>query len=797
MFRYLVAILSMLLALSLTESQGLCAELSPEDVMAKVLLDKNAANDVKLANARVLLGSKAGCQQLVKLMDSQNNIEAKKLICDVLTTTTPDGLFVTNRGIPESFIEPLFKCLYSADQQLSDKAGLALAECFPNKVLSRLAGTAISDKFDLQHRLAAISAIENITGREALLNLAELLKDKSPEITKRVSLAICQRLMIDIKEFDPDYFIQVELPNIRWMSDVEYLMFQTRNLSRKNKHLNFESKSSQEQLLYWQKKYLLSETDRFNSLSPENKLLMLKDKLNPDQEYAVRQWAARQLVTWSNSANAREGEVASKLIKLVGDLIKDEQDYVRIAVAEVLGVLGNKSGTEPMIQQLLNQLDQEQSSQALRAVLTTLGQLQYPAALEQCLKVWENSKDNDVAAAAISAAGKITGKIEADDSARIKLLVDSITNNYSKASDSPVLRIAVFQAIKKIVEDVKWHNLAAQPFSTLISNGIADDLADVRSLAVYSQIALLKEQSPAKLIAAGLLDDPEAPVRFAVIEAIDTYGSASNLGVLIHRLEKEQSSDVKARLLEAMVNILNSMKVEEVYNWITSLKNGTEDIRLLKLQAISILSEKVSSLKSQTGSIDTKYEIAILEFSISDYLRKQQYEQAVQVMVDLLNSKIDDSKRVEVFDQIFTLIFNSDIELQKRYKAIDVLQATVHKIFIEHENFPAVFQDEYENISNDSLDNVLIKARIIRQFVLNSDAANVQQLSEFWQQQCTILTDIIAENIISDKLPLDQALVSLLKILDARFIELPETPEERIDFIKKIYTPVPTPVPAQ
>ena len=99
MFRYLVAILTLHLVLSLTGSGVvMSAELSPEDVMARVLLDQNTATDVKLANAKVLLASNAGSEKLVVILNSQNHIDAKKLICEVLSKNSPEGLLVTNRG---------------------------------------------------------------------------------------------------------------------------------------------------------------------------------------------------------------------------------------------------------------------------------------------------------------------------------------------------------------------------------------------------------------------------------------------------------------------------------------------------------------------------------------------------------------------------------------------------------------------------------------------------------------------------------------------------------------------------
>ena len=675
-------VLALLASLSVVSSDLYGQEVTAEDVMAKVLLDASAGAELKCENVHVLMSSEAGCVKLADILGRPEEYEVRKLICDSMVSYTPGGLFVSGNGMPEILVEPLLKCLYSDNKSLSQSAASALAICFPEEVVGRLAGTAMSKDIATDIRLAAIGAIRKIPGREAILDLAELVQSEIPEIQVHAIEAVCDRLVIDKDTFNVKTFVETELPNLRWMSDVEFLQYQARRLAQSNNQLESKLDKTAEQALYWQAKYLRAETDRFNSMTAENKLIMLESRLDVKQDKPVRNWAAEQLLTWGNTAAAREGQVAEGLIKILGKYISDPDDGIRSSVAKALGVFGYMPNTAELIQKLLEQLKVDQSLSCQRAILDTLGQLQYGPALEECINKWETSGVAEVSSAAISTAGKIASKLPEQESARVERLINSIYRNVEKSKDIPQLRVSVYQAIRKILETDTWRAAATDKFAGLIEAGLRDGQADVRSMAVYGYVASGDKAAVKKMLDMGMLDDLEATVRFAVISAVDSAGSPECLDHLKARFLEEKSSDVKGRLQEAIMRILRQMPVESVYQWAVGLSSGSENILLLKAQTIAILIDKVSVLKSGGQEVDPKYEKMILGYNIDDYLRKGQFEQAGRTIVDLLNFGVSPAESMKVYDRLFEILFNSELELKVRQNVVDMAEVTIARDII-------------------------------------------------------------------------------------------------------------------
>lgn len=768
-------ILALLAALPAV-SFDLCGqEVSAEAVMAKVLLDSSAGTDIKRENIHVLMTSETGCVRLAEILNSSENYyDVRKLICDSISSYSPGGLFAGGNSMPEFLVEPLLKCLYSDNQPLSSSAGSALAICFPETVLPRLAGTAMSEDINLSLRLAAIGGIEKISGREAILDLAELMKSENQDIRENAISAVCRRLVIDRSTFDVAKFVETELPNLRWMSDVEFLQYQGRRLAQSNNELAVKLDKSAEQALYWQTKYLRSETDRFNSLTPENKLVMLESRLDAKQDKPVRNWAAEQLQTWGNTAAAREGAVAEGVINILGKYISDPEASIRSSVASALGVFGNKPNTAELIQKLLEQLKVEQSPACQKAILDTLGQLQYGPALEECIDIWETSHEPDIASAAISTAGKIASKLLATESGRVDTLINSICNNVGKSNDIPQLKVAVYQAIRKILEIETWRAASSGKFAGLIQAGLKDGQADVRSMAVYGYAAASDKGAVKKLLEMGLLDDPEATVRFAVISAVDSAGSPDCLDYLKNRFLTEKSNDVKGRLQEAIMRILRQVPVDAVYSWVIGFDSNNENLMLLKSQTVSILVDKVTVMKSGGQEVDPKYERFILEYNIDDYTRKAQFDQAGRSIVDLLNYGVDISERIAVYDKLFGILFNSDVDIKVRRGIIDMAEVTVVRDIRTQPELQSKIQSDLGSFDMARPDSLQLSVYAYRKIISPLEAELTGDHAEFWKQQKKKLIDSFIDEISAGKIACDDDNIELLKKLDIRFANFPE-----------------------
>jgi HEAT repeat protein len=750
------------------------AEVSVEEVVYRVLLDKSVGANTKRDNIQVLLTSDTGCSRLVEILNDQNNNETRALICQALSQHNPGGLVTSGRIYPNIFIEPLFNCLYSGDQVLSDRAASALAVCFPEQTVGRLTERAVGCEYEVSQRLASMSALERIAGRDALLNLAELLRDENIEIRDRAIVAICQRLAVDKSSFIVNRFLEIDLPKLRWMSDSDFLLLQSRKLSQNNRQLTIKVESMTQDVVYWQNKYLSSETDRFNSMTAENKLTMLRSRLDASQDKPVRQWAASQLVVWVNTAPAREGDLAGGLIKLLSDYIADSEPFVRSAVAEALGVFGSRPNTVQLIDKLLTQLLAENTPACQMATLNTLGQVQHVQALEQCIGIWQSSNNQDVAAAAIAAASKISVRLEQTDSVRVELLVQSIVANADRTRDLPVLRVALFRAIRRIIENEKWRTITIGHFEPLIVEALTDSQADVRAMAVYGYVAIRGDMAAAELLEMGMLDDNEAAVRFAIISAIDTYRSQEFLERLRNRFAIELSADVKSRLQDVIGKILTGMTISEVYSRLDNFKGEGESARTLRSQATAILVEKVSTLKALGVAVDPKHEIIILEFNFDDYLRKAQYEQAGRTVIDLLNYEIlEQSKRRVVCAKLFAVISDEKIDREVRNRLIDITQSSISVSFLKSPDIVGDFEKVFVAAAREQAGDVLTLAAMLRKYIIPAQTSFTSGQAERWGEYKKTVAKELAIMILDDKIEPDQSTMATLKSLDPRFESLP------------------------
>ncbi len=766
-------------------------EVTAEDVMSRVLLDKTSSSAIKRDNVSVLLSTPGGCEKLAEILDGQNNNETRRIICQALAQHNPGGIFSTGKIYPDIFIDPLFNCLYSDDPLLSDSAAYALATCFPEAILGRLTEIAVSPEETIENRLSAIITIERIPSRDAILNLAQLVQDKTPQIRERAIDAICHRLVMPRESFDIGQFLEIELPNLRWMSESEFLLLQARMLAQDNKQLGIKVESSKQDIVYWQNKYLSAETDRFNSLTAENKLSMLQSRLDPGQDKPVRQWAASQLIVWGNTAQAREISVAEGLMKLLGNHISDAEDFVRSAVAETLGVFGSNPDAMPLIDKLLTQLSSEKAPACQKAILNTLGQVQHIPALEQCISMWQSSKDQDVSAAAIAAAGKISSRLEPADAVRIELLVQSIEQNIGKTKNMPLLRVALFRAIRRIVENNNWREIAAGPLSSLIADGLKDTEADVRAMAVYGFVAIHGVQSVNQLLELGMLDDSEAAVRFAVISVVDLNSSPQFLGQLKDRFVTEQSPDVKSRLQDAVRKILTGMSESDVYNWLVSLIGDGEPLRMLRNQATAILIEKVSALKTAGNAVDPRYEKLILAFNFDDYLIKAQYEQAARTVIDLLNYEMDKANRLSVCNKLFAVIFDKNTDHAIRSQLIDMTQLTISSNLAQYTEIMNSFEKHFSLASQKSADDVMLLVGMLKKYVMPAEASLPQKQKDVWTDHKRTVAARIAALVLADEIKPDQNIMSIIKSLDARYNNLPMESDSRLqkEYLDQVVNP--------
>lgn len=602
------------------------------------LMSDQAEASVRLNQARALLSDSQAHPKLIEILNKNNNTTAKIFICRAIASRSGEILPLNgSQVLPESFIDPLFKTLFSENTELSSWSAQAIASSQSHPVVERLRLLVADETQSLTYRAAGISALELMTGKEPVLALGALLNDKDPQIQNRAALSLASILGVS-KPVTAEQFTNQYQPQIQKMDDTSYLRWQ---LVLKQKQLLKMQQTLQasdteiKNLRKWQQQAILADFNRLTD-SPA-KLELLKKYLIDQPDESLRISALLCANTWCKAANMQSDPIVQPLLELLTGFIVDANPRVRELTATALGLLAeNAILTAPA---LLIQLTKEENPQTQAAMLETLGIFSHVPAAEQALKLLD-SPDPDV----VVQAARMLGKLCAAQSPPLQegmvlQITQALAGSYQKPNVSVKVRQSLVEAMRKISSQEKYKKSASQYFNDLLHQALQDKEPALRSSAVYAIANLLGPQSLAILIEQNkLLDDSDAAVRFAVIEAIRNYGGKDLLPILIQQLTKETNTSAMDTIQDAFLHILDNSKPEEYYQWIIDLQNANEKVQPLHERLILVMLEKIRQLKNNEGqTVDPKYEMEALSQLIRIYVRKGQYDTLIQTYTAMLS----------------------------------------------------------------------------------------------------------------------------------------------------------------
>jgi len=601
------------------------------------LMSDQAEASVRLNQARALLSDSQAHPKLIEILNKNNNTSAKIFICRAIASRSGEILPLNgSQVLPESFIDPLFKTLFSENTELSSWSAQAIASCQSHPVVERLRLLVADETQSLAYRSAGISALELMTGKEPVLALGALLNDKDSQIQNRAALSLACFLWAS-KPVTAEQFTNQYQPQIQKMDDTSYLRWQ---LVLKQKQLLKMQQTLQasdteiKNLRKWQQQAILADFNRLTD-SPA-KLELLKKYLIDQPDESLRISALLCANTWCKAANMQSDPIVQPLLELLTGFIVDANPKVRELTATALGLLAeNAILTAPA---LLIQLTKEENPQTQAAMLETLGIFSHVPAAEQALKLLDSPEPDVVVQAA-----RMLGKLCAAQSPPLQegmvlQITQALAGSYQKPNVAVKVRQSLVEAMRKISSQEKYKKSASQYFNDLLHQALQDKEPALRSSAVYAIANLLGPQSLAILIEQNkLLDDSDAAVRFAVIEAIRNYGGKDLLPVLIQQLTKETNTSAMDTIQDAFLHILDNSKPEEYYQWIIDLQNANEKVQPLHERLILVMLEKIRQLKNNEGqTVDPKYEMEALSQLIRIYVRKGQYDTLIQTYTAML-----------------------------------------------------------------------------------------------------------------------------------------------------------------
>jgi len=383
------------------------------DAMIQVVKNPDTPAQLRLANAQALLQDPQAHPTLIAVLQAPSDngqAHAQIIICRAIAGLNVDPLSV-NRPVPvvpTTFIEPLFKILLADNPPLSMAAAHALVKCHDG-VAKRLAQLVSDRARTAAQRLAGISALELIPGRQSVLTLADLLNDQDRLVRERAAAALAEMLYL-VQPLDIQRFLETILPQLRRMDEPAFLHWLLERYKNRLRDVDRQFQENRQKKELWRERYLKAQTEKFNLIAgPDEKIKFLKDFLVNNQEELLRNWALERIMDWSKTTSVSTGPLAKQLVELLGPLIADPQPKIRQLTALALARLEFKVAqtTAPA---LLEQLKKETDPEARAALLSALGTFEATEALTPALAFLNqdpNSQPVQVFQEAVRAIGKI------------------------------------------------------------------------------------------------------------------------------------------------------------------------------------------------------------------------------------------------------------------------------------------------------------------------------------------------------------------------------------------------------
>jgi HEAT repeat protein len=464
------------------------------------------------------------------------------------------------------FIDPLVAMLTGSDASVREVAGRALAACRSCGGTTRLMDIAGDTKIDRAIRLLAIQSLQRVLDKDVVGSLIRLLDDSDPAIRSEACDALGK--LTNIRAFGSSrtqwkQWWQQNMNKDRtvWLADLADSLVQSKAvLEVENARLRTRLAKSMIDLF------------TITPAAQRDAMLMnfLKDPL-ADVRLVALELLGRNI--------DGGGTPSAELCQQVRLLVTDSDDHVRQEAARLLAV----SGDAQALAILLDRLKVEAVPSVRQGIVMALGQLRNVKALPAVL-LEIDSKDEEVAAAAAIAVGRIASKSQLDDADR-KQAVAAISNRYSTAATSPAaLREALLAAMG---------DLGDKSFIPLLDGALQDDSAPVR-LAAVNSLAQLNSTASAPAIEK-LIADSDRGVRGSVISALRLLGGAQYLQLILQRTDPGVEDDAANRqqAWDLVMGILAKADAKVLTDTAEKLANRSDAVA----QRIKILQMLVAIMK--------------------------------------------------------------------------------------------------------------------------------------------------------------------------------------------------------
>lgn len=509
------------------------------DNLANVLNDENATVDERDEAARRLLSRKSD--------------ESKRILLSVLTSVgNRQGQLAVARAIGESsgndpgFIDPLF-AMIGPDRGLTDAAVDALATYKGNRqVLSRLIDLANSREQAGAVRIDCIHALGTLDEKRAAQTLMSILTSDEEAAGIRSAAANALAELTGNRQNDLDLQRWQEWWNAN--ADESDAQWREKLLDERSARL------SQLQTRYTQ----LSEevqnvlTDQYQLVPDLEKPDLLMRYLKAD-EPVIRALGARLVFDDVISNRSITDEVRQRLRKMVGD----SSPAVRLQVAITLRALNDSEALDALLAQLAQETDPNVKAAIARA-LAPMRDLRVVPELRKVL----HDPSYTAASAAAEALSELAPLMLQRDPKMAAAVTDDLKQVLQKSSDSPG-SAALKEAVVQAMASLRQPSLAPVFYKMLTT----PEPAGVRRWAIVG-LGDLKDSNASDLI-INSIDDPDASVRLAAVDALANVGSFENGELLYRRMNQsiEPDATVRDHAWHVLADLLKGAPPQQLSVW--------------------------------------------------------------------------------------------------------------------------------------------------------------------------------------------------------------------------------------
>ena len=787
------------------------AALSPATkAMLDGLKSENTGPAIRQGNAQALLFdpqvSPQGRPELIAILRAENHISTKMIICQAIAAHPRSyGRLDPQMEYPQEFIEPLFAVLVSENEELSNWAAQALAR-FEDGVAVRLGKLAANPEETQAHRLAGISALELMPGKEPVLALGALLGDGEVKIRQRAA-AVLPRMFALPEKLTAEQYENNYRPVLQKMTEATFLNRQIAFRQEQLLQARAELDQAQREIGSITQKYLQQLTGRFDQIKDAaQKLDFVNSTLGDQPSDSLRVWALERMESWSAQVGTNDKPVADSLAGWLRQYTGDDNPQVRRLTAHSLEQLLEPA--RPAAGDLLSQLEKETDSDAQAAQMSALATFEYPPAIDQALQLLESNSPRVVAASA-----KALGKISTAQAANIdEKLMDKIAavlaQTYQKPGHPADVRREMTQTMKIIAADKKYQTAAQKHFSDILVGALDDPEPAVRMRAVGGLTHLKADKVLPLLLGNGrnLLEDADTAVRYDVTSAIQQYGGREHLDALRNRLALENDTDLAKAMREAFVKILSSRPLKEAYEWcmaLSKINSGNE--QQLRDQLILTFSEMIRKAREAGQEVPLEYERLSLEQRGEMALRQGQKLQAMQLYHKLI-VLLDESKQSEKAQYGQVIL---DLALRNQGESEVQEQARVTMLYLSDQAAGDVLLDEvaatYDKLDKKNAEQLIQAARLLATLITPIEKYHSTERQKQWQRRRDAIALELVDNqlaLLNGKKPVhDAEVIKLLGQMDKRFTDWtedqagPDAQKAALQKYRDILQPPPPPEP--